>query len=116
MVFLATPHRGSDFAAVLNSEMLCSINESFRHFAPDVALYSYYETQDTNLGLQSGLIVKKESATLGYPGEQVALLNANHRGVCKFNLPSDPNYRTLRNAFQTINEGILKKGKNQAVS
>lgn len=133
MVFLATPHRGSDFAQILNtilrasvshgakpyinnleknSEMLASINDEFRHYAEDVALYSYYETQFTNLGIQSGLVVKKDSATLGYPGEQVALLNADHRGVCKFKRPSDPNYITIRNCFRSINEGILEKSES----
>ena len=130
MVFLGTPHRGSDFAQILNSilrmsvshtarpyianleknsEMLALINDEFRHYAQDLVLYSYYETQPTNLGVQHGVIVKKDSAILGYPGECTAPLNADHRGVCKFKRPSDPNYVIIRNCFQTINENIMKK-------
>ena len=46
-----------------------------------------------------GLIVEKGSAILGLPGERVQQLNADHRHACKFDDPSDSNYRALLNAF-----------------
>jgi hypothetical protein len=130
MVFLATPHRGSDFAHILNnvlrasvtysarsyisnlernSELLAMMNDEFRHYAQDLTLYSYYETEETSLGVRSTMIVEKASAVLGYPGERVALLNAAHRGVSKFKSPSDPNYIAVVNAFEAINDTILKR-------
>jgi hypothetical protein len=126
LYFLATPHRGSDFTKILvkvlkvshgpkpflaelkrNSESIASVNDSFRHLADDLQLWSFYETVPTNLVFRSGMIVDKASATLGYAKERSSLLNADHRGVCKFDHPTDPNYQTLRNAFITTIDMIL---------
>ena len=89
MFFLATPHRGSDYASVLNRILRVSaisgistskeyvkdlevgststrlINHEFGKFAHDLTIYSYYETQKTKLGVSSGFIVDKDSAVLG---------------------------------------------------
>lgn len=66
MIFLGTPHRGSDGASTLHS-ILCAtigskafveeiksksgvittINEDFRHYAKDLTLWSFYESQPT---------------------------------------------------------------------
>ena len=129
LYFLATPHRGSDWARTLtniikvsagpkaylndlepNSVLISSINETFRHYAQDLQLWSFYETLQSNLILYNSMVVDKSSATLGYPHERIALLNADHRGVCKFDRPSDPNYRTIRNAFSTTVESITTTG------
>ncbi len=96
-----------------NSASITSTNDSFRHFAEDVQLWSFYETVPSSLVLTSSLIVDKASATLGYARERISLLNANHRGVCKFDLPSDPNYKILRNAFITTIDTILSESKNR---
>lgn len=72
MIFLATPHRGSNFADVLNRILMASIfnhnpklyvselqigsqtiealNEQFRHFAPRLDVFSFYETLPTAVG------------------------------------------------------------------
>lgn len=47
----------------------------------------------------------------GLPGEHVQLLNADHRHICKFEDPSDPNYTTLRNAFVAVIDNIDQNGK-----
>ena len=65
-------------------------------------LWSFFETLVTSLGL----IVEKDSAIIGLPGERIQLMNADHRHVCKFDDPADNNYRTLRNAFAAIIESI----------
>lgn len=133
--FLATPHRGSDLTKTLmniikvsfgqkafvgeldrNSASIDSINDSFRHFAEDLQLWSFYETVPSSLVLTSALIVDKASATLGYAKERTSLLNADHRGVCKFDLPSDSNYKTLRNAFVTTIDAILSESKSSSCS
>lgn len=135
MVFLGTPHRGSDLASILNgilrssaahnarafiqnldppSEMLAILNDTFRHYAHDLMLYSFWESQQTNLKVRSDVIVPRESAVLGYPNEHSAMLHADHRHVCKFETPSDSNYIAVRDALQTIVGSISKRRKLQS--
>ncbi|KAK0707379.1 hypothetical protein B0H67DRAFT_647567 [Lasiosphaeris hirsuta] len=120
--FLATPHRGSDLAAVLenmlvvacgkkpfvadltpNSAALSAINDAFRHVSPDLRLWSFYETLPVRgrAGIVNRIVVEKHSATLGYHNEECAAMDADHRHVCKFDTPADHNYRILRNALLT---------------
>lgn len=119
--FLGTPHRGSEMAAVLeniltvswgkkpfvtdlvpNSAALSSINDSFRHLAPDLRLWSFYETLPVRAaGIANRIVVERHSATLGYHNEEIAGMDADHRHVCKFLSTSDPNYKILRNALVT---------------
>lgn len=120
--FLATPQRGSDMATILesisalawgkkayladlghNSRTLALINDSFRHFAADLRLWSFYETMPTKGigGIGSRLVVDSHAATLGYPTEEVAGMDADHRHVCKFKTTADSNYRILRDALLT---------------
>ena len=86
MFFLATPHRGSDYAALLNniltisgimssrhyitdittdSESAQQVNEDFGKIASDLPIFSFYETLQMKLGISSSLIVEKSSAILG---------------------------------------------------
>lgn len=131
LYFLATPHRGSDLAKILmnilkisygqkafvadlelGSSLINSINDSFRHHAENLQLWSFYETSPCRISLLiSAIIVDKSSATLGYAREHISPLNTDHRGICKFDLPSDPNYRTLRNAFITTIDTILSQSR-----
>ena len=50
----------------------------------------------------------------GLPHEQIQLLNADHRHVCKFADPSDSNYSTLRNAFVSTIESIERECMSMA--
>jgi len=123
MFFLATPHRGADSAQLLSnmlklavlygskpyvdnlipkSDAIQVINDGFRHAYQGVQLWSFFETVKTSLGL----IVEKDSAVLGLPGERVQLSNADHRHICKFGNTSDSNYCTLRNAFVSTIDSI----------
>ena len=95
-----------------NSSLINSTNDSFRHYADNLQLWSFYETSPCQVVLASALIVDKSSATLGYAREHISPLNADHRGICKFDLPSDPNYKTLRNAFITSIDTILSESKH----
>lgn len=118
IVFLATPHRGADLAQLLtkilnvssgarpfvadlhrNSLATQSINDEFPQHCQDLQLYSFYETLPTSFGVGKSLVVDKDTAVLGYANERTAYLNANHREVCKFSAPTDPNYQTVRNAL-----------------
>ena len=116
--FLATPHRGSNLADTLdkilqvspgarpfvndlqpNSVMLEAINEEFPLHSQDLHLFSFYERLPMNFGIKKGLVVPKDSATLGYTNERRTYLDADHRGVCKFDSRESPNYREVRNAL-----------------
>ncbi|PVH82277.1 hypothetical protein DL98DRAFT_143111 [Cadophora sp. DSE1049] len=118
IVFLATPHGGSDLSrtladllsvtgrpkytnvAHLKDQSISQINEEFRHVSgghmSDLKLASFYETRATSLGVQKTLIVRKDAAVLNQPGEVVAPMDADHRNICKFDSRDDPNYRTLQ--------------------
>ncbi|KAI0515458.1 NACHT and WD domain protein [Xylaria bambusicola] len=132
IVFLATPHRGTNLAETLNrilqaaivtnpkpyvSELIRNsftlqrLNEQFRHVAPRLDIVSFYETQPTSLGLKSAriMIVEKDSAVLGYPGEISKALEADHHGVSKFDHPLDPNYITVRNVLMSLTSKALSE-------
>ncbi len=125
--FLATPHRGSDSAKLLNdmlqivyssrayvadlergSTAIQSINDEFRKYSADIDVWSFYETQKLNSGVFSALIVDPDSATLGYREEKQIPMNADHRSICKFETPTDRNYVILRNALVSTVNSISK--------
>ena len=127
--FLATPHRGSDSAKLLkdilqithssrayvadlerSSGAIQSINDEFRKYSADIDLWSFYETQKLSMGVFSTLIVDPDSATLGYHEEKQMPMNADHRSICKFETPTDPNYIILRNALASTVNSISKLG------
>ncbi len=125
IVFLATPHRGADLAQLLtkilsvssgarpfvsdlhrNSFATQSINDEFPQHCQDLQLFSFYETLATNYGVGKSLVVDKDLAVLGYSNERTAYLNANHRDVCKYATPTDPNFLTVRNALASTIDGF----------
>jgi PGAP1-like protein len=85
--FLATPHRGSDLAQTLNnvlrvmstgsrpfvanlergSEATQILNDQFRHCYKGIHIHSFIESVPMNWGVGVGLVVDKESSTLGLP-------------------------------------------------
>ena len=131
MTVLATPHRGSEYATYLNnilrvstrhgarpyisdldrvSSSLVRVNDTFRHYCGELTLYSFFETRELSIGAAaSALIVPKDSAVLGLPGERVSMMYADHRSICKFESPEDPGYIMLTEAFNTINKEITNK-------
>ncbi|KAH7157921.1 hypothetical protein B0J13DRAFT_650700 [Dactylonectria estremocensis] len=126
MFFIATPHRGSDAAKMLdrilkastgsrpyvtdlnrNSGMITSINDAFRHHTDKLHLWSFYETMKTKKAGNSMMVVDRESAVIGAAHEHVNPLNADHLSVCKFESPSDSNYILLKNSLAKAAEDIL---------
>ncbi|KAK3947133.1 hypothetical protein QBC32DRAFT_98334 [Pseudoneurospora amorphoporcata] len=126
--FLATPHRGSDYAAILNKILTISgvlsprqyitdlttgsttiqlINAEFGKYAHEIPIFSFYEALKTSLGVSSVFIVEKDSAILGYKNERATYLGANHRDICKFDSVEDPNYITVRNALLSATNDLL---------
>lgn len=59
--------------------------------------------------LFSSLIVKPESAVLGYREENQMPMIADHRSICKFDTPHDSNYALLRNALASTVSKIATK-------
>ena len=126
IVFLATPHRGAQYAKILSnilatapffgpsktyladlemhSMTLQDINEQFRTVCGDLSLMSFFETLKTNLigkGLfVEKLLVEKDSAVLGYPREMSDQLHADHHTICKFQNREDGNYRSVKNVLK----------------
>lgn len=116
IVFLSTPHRGSQYARMLNnillavgippktyvtdlekqSSVISGINENFRQHCEQLSLVSFYETLKTDVHLSKVLIVEKDSAVLGYPNEASASMDADHHTICKFRDRRDANFTKLR--------------------
>ena len=78
VIFLATPHRGTNLAELLDrilrstimgsskqyvtelskgSHTLQRLNEQFRHIAPRLDIFSFYESKPTSIGLKDSGIV-----------------------------------------------------------
>lgn len=124
VLFLATPHRGTDLAEKLNRILSSSIlghspkayvdelarnsptidelNESFRHHATKLQIFSFYETLSTAIGPINVMILEKNSSLLGYQNETPQPLNANHHDVCKYSDPNDANYKSVRGALRSV--------------
>ena len=132
IIFLSTPHRGSNLAELLNrilstsllrfspkqyvadlqknSAALEEINEQFRKFAPKLHIVSFYETLETAVGPKKVRILDKESAILGYPGEISRAMNADHHDVCKYYSPRDANYISMRDVLKTLVDRVRLMG------
>lgn len=158
VIFLATPHRGSDLAGFLNKVLnslsspkqyvaelvkqgpfLNALNEQFRHVAPKLQVFSFYETLQTSIGFSSTvcpspsfgfvlqsrilsytvtalqMILDQESAKLGYPGEVSRSLNADHHGVCKFESTQDSNYKVILSALKSLMASYSTNGRMRAL-
>jgi hypothetical protein len=83
IVFLATPHRGSNLAEVLNgilsvsifnhspkqyiaelkanSPTLQEINEQFRNIATNLQIISFFETMPTSIGLKKVVLISSNA-------------------------------------------------------
>jgi hypothetical protein len=123
VIFLATPHRGTDMAQAFDrfsrwskiiprrtfvvemmpsSPVLKEINDKFRHDPSNLLIWSFYETQETNIGMSRLLVVAKDSAVLGYQGEIVISLDTDHVKATKFASPTDTNYLKVLNGLKGV--------------
>ena len=114
--FQGTPHRGASLAQELMNifqascsgskafvayqlkqpAFLQSINDKFGHCVEGMQLFSFYETKPMKMMMTSEIIVTQDSATAGYPQEWTALMNADHRGMTKFDNAEDPSFIFVR--------------------
>lgn len=124
IIFLGTPHRGSNLSKILNRVLQASvfnhspkeyitelqrnsttiqdINDQFRHIAGHLSIVSFYETKPTAIGPRKMMIVERDSATLGYAGEITKPLDADHHDVCKYVSREDSNYRSVRDVIRSL--------------
>ncbi|CRK35158.1 hypothetical protein BN1708_006659 [Verticillium longisporum] len=129
VVFLATPHQGSNLADVLrkflstfmqtpkqyinelrhNSEALVGINEQYVQHARNMHLASFRETQATSIRGIKSLIVDESSSKLNYPNEICWPLNANHHNVCKFASRQDQNYISVSSVIRDFVKLVTSK-------
>lgn len=136
VLFLSTPHRGTNLAELLNRVLSVSIlglsrkqyvaeltrnspaledlNEDFRNFASKMQIFSFYETLRTRVGPTDMMILEKDSSILGYPGEISQPLDADHHDVCKFSSQSDPNYKSVRSVLKTLVSSYGSEGVHNA--
>ncbi|KAL1865693.1 hypothetical protein Daus18300_007069 [Diaporthe australafricana] len=131
IIFIATPHSGSDLAGTLdrlfrissglkpyledlgrNSDTVQSINAEFPTHSLGLLLHSFYETKPLSFGgLRDVMIVPKAEAVLNYPHEQSALLYGDHRSICKYADATDHNFIAVWQALAAC----VKDPKDQPV-
>ncbi|OAP53696.1 hypothetical protein AYL99_12136 [Fonsecaea erecta] len=117
LIFMGTPHRGSDKAAYgkvlsnaaqflshrppqrlltalqTNSDVLLRLTTDFRFQLPDYEVYSFFEQRP--LKGHSSLIVEKHSALLETNHEEQIPVDADHRAMCRFATDQDVTYERV---------------------
>lgn len=132
IVFMGTPHRGSDLASwglmatnlvnaaslgmginkellktlKADSEMLAGISTQFVHRATPLKIRTFTE-QQVERPLTT-LVVPESSAIIGLPNEIVLPLNANHRSMCRFASSDGQNYKIVEETIMEILSGCNK--------
>ncbi|KAN0120203.1 ankyrin [Hyaloscypha variabilis] len=137
IVFMGTPHRGSDLAfwgkilasiakaAFLhptknitelqnNSSTLMDVSEDFRSIVGKYSIVSFYE--DTKIKGVSKEVVGKHSAVMEITGEEAIPLAGNHMEICKFSGVDDERFEEVWKAIKRLiesNPDQISKAKRE---
>jgi hypothetical protein len=87
-----------------NSPALKEINEQFRRHASIcmILIWSFYETQKTDIGISRLFVAPRDSAALGYDGEFPVSIDTDHIKVTKFASPNDVNYLKVLASLKSV--------------
>lgn len=96
-----------------SSRLLESLKENFPRVAANVEIRSFFETVQSRLLGQRSFVVTKHSACLYHSNETRVGLDADHRGLCKYDKVSDPNYIKMRDALSTTIDAIVRDCSDQ---
>ncbi|ETS79976.1 hypothetical protein PFICI_07505 [Pestalotiopsis fici W106-1] len=124
VVFLGTPHKGSEAADIgkivgriinlavpkatrtdllghlgENSQALRELASSFRHRLCNLEVVTFYETQP--IPPLSSLVVERSSSILDIPQEDIIPLYENHRDICRFS-GHTTSYKAVSSALRRI--------------
>jgi hypothetical protein len=117
-----------------HDELRQVINDEFKNKYGGLQLWSFYETQETTMGTdKSSIVVDKDSATLGgrrsspkhslsvltraeFHGETIHQSSADHVNICRFNWPSDPGFKLLRDALAEAVAELLQGRKSTSTN
>ncbi|KAL8654315.1 MAG: hypothetical protein Q9226_003490 [Calogaya cf. arnoldii] len=129
VMFLGTPHRGSDVAYWMgfvarafqtaqlgtgtnskllealekNSSTLSNISQEFVERGAGLKIRTFYETE--KMDYMNSLVVTADSARLNLPNEKLPVpIQANHRTMCKFADASSQKYRPVWKALSQLVE------------
>ncbi|KAK4139151.1 uncharacterized protein C8A04DRAFT_33378 [Dichotomopilus funicola] len=126
IIFMATPHRGSElvpWALLLSnivnvvsfglgikksllrnidrdSDMLAEVSRRFAHRATKLRLMSFVEQQIERP--LTTLVVPEYSAVLNVHNEMIIPMNAHHRSICRFRSQQDQGYLLIEAAIREI--------------
>jgi len=100
------------------SRLLESLNEDFPRVADKVEIRSFFEMEKSKVLTKIDYVVPKHSALLNHKNELWYGLGADHRGMCKYDKPTDPNYEIMRNALSATVDKFVKdyNNRNEAAS
>ncbi|KAE9367293.1 hypothetical protein N431DRAFT_513570 [Stipitochalara longipes BDJ] len=90
---------------------LQDINEQFRYIASPLKLFSFFGTRPDKIGVTNAKLAPSDQCVLDLPGESKIALDADHKGMSKFDSIEDPNYILVRNALKlAVSEAIARYG------
>ncbi|KAI9860949.1 MAG: hypothetical protein M1813_005628 [Trichoglossum hirsutum] len=128
LIFMATPHRGSDKANMgkllaniakvslkrpknqvlrdlgANSLLLQDLSDDFRHLHSQFRIASFFEQKETvvSMFMPKIMIVNQYSAKMGIEGEMLRPMNADHSSICKFKDANDPLYDSVLSVLKEM--------------
>ncbi|TVY82002.1 Protein SERAC1 [Lachnellula suecica] len=137
LVFFATPHRGGKHAGTgaliasiakgilgnesnnyisalkSNSYFAEILRNTFMERQEDFNVLTFYETLPVP---HVGIVVERESAVLGLPGEREIKINmhADHSNICKFEDENGEDFRPVWQAIQGLVEAAVKNAEQLA--